>query len=106
MSGGAARPYPVRDRTGKTFGIRSQRRVEWTMVGGLVADDVHHGRTRSAGIVQVGNPVGQARPAVKQRHGWFLRHFPIAVSASGHHGLCKTEDAAHALNPVQGKDEL
>ena len=40
-------------------------------------------RARPPRVVQVGEPVGQARPAMQQRHRRLARHAPVAVGGAG-----------------------
>ena len=44
------------------LGVGGQRRVERAVVGGLVADDVDHGRRGAARVVQVGEPLARPGP--------------------------------------------
>jgi hypothetical protein len=76
------------------------------MEGGLVTDDIYHFCICPAGIVQVGDTVGETWSAVKQRYCRFPRHPRITVSTTGDNGLGHSEYAAHALNPIKSNDEM
>ena len=94
---GAARP---------ALGIGRQRRVVRAMVGRLVAHDVDDRRLRAPGVVQVGEPVGEARAAVQQRRRRLARHARVAIGCAGHHALEQAEDAAHSRDAVECGDEV
>ena len=50
----------------------------------------------AARVVQVGEAVGEARPAMQQRRGRLAGHARVAVGGAGHHALEQSEHAAHA----------
>jgi hypothetical protein len=76
------------------------------MVSRLVADDIHHGGAGPASVVQIGEPVRQARATVQQRDRRFLRHAGVAIGAAGHHAFEQTENRTHAGNPVERRDKM
>ena len=76
------------------------------MVGRVVADDVDHRRLRAPRVVQIGEAVGEARPAVQQRGRRLLRHARVAVGRAGRDALEQAEDAAHAGHAVERGDEM
>ena len=76
------------------------------MVGGLVPHQVDDRGPGPAGVVQVGQAVGQARPAVEQGDRRLARHAPVAVGGAGDHPFEQAQDAAHARDPVQGRHEM
>ena len=76
------------------------------MVSRLVADDIHHGGAGPASVVQIGEPVRQARAAMQQRRGRFARHACIAVGGTGHHTLEQAEHAAHPRHAVERRDKM
>ena len=53
---------PGRNRTGEAGDIGGQQRVILQMVGRVIADDVDDRRRRAAGVVQIGEAVGQPGP--------------------------------------------
>jgi antirestriction protein ArdC len=72
----------------------------------MVAYDIYDGCAGSAGIVQIGEPVRQARATMQQRDRRFLRHAGVAVRAGGHHAFEQTQNATHTGNPVQRRDKV
>ena len=83
-----------------------QRGVEAGVVGGVVADDVDDGRGRPPGVVEVGEPVAEARAEVQQRGGRHARHPGVAVGGAGDDALEQAEDTAHLRHRVERGDEV
>ena len=81
------RVQPPRHRAGEPDDVRRERRVVLRVIRGVVADDVHDRRRGPARVVQVGEPVGQARPEVQQRRRRALRHAGVAVGHARHDTL-------------------
>ncbi len=96
-AGHAARP---------ALGIRGQRRIQRTVIGRLVADDVHDRGGSAARVVQVGERVRESRPAMEQGGRRLARHPRIAVGRAGHHALEQAQHAAHAGDAVERGDEM
>ena len=76
------------------------------MVGGLVADDVDHRGVGTAGVVQVGEAVGEAGAAMEQGGGRAAGHAGVAVGGAGDDAFEQAEDAAHAGDAVERGDEV
>ena len=102
--GGGA--HPGRGAARPALGVGGQRRVVRAVVGRLVAHDVDDRRLRAAGVVQVGEAVGEARAAVQQRRRRLAGHARVAVGRAGHHALEQAEHAAHAGHAVECGDEV
>ena len=102
----SAAAHPVRHGPGKPFSVVSQRRIERTVPGCMITDDVHHRRIGAPRIVDIGSAVGESGPAMHQRCGRLSRHARITVGASGDHRLCQSEHATHAGNLVERRDKM
>jgi hypothetical protein len=76
------------------------------MVGRVLADDVDDAGIRFLGVVQVGEPVGEAGPQVQQGRRRSPEHAAIAVGRARHHAFEQAEHAAHAWNLVEGGNEM
>ena len=98
--------HPPRHRSGEPDDVRRQRRVVLRVVGGVVADDVHDRRRRPAGVVQVGEPVGEPGPEVQQRRRRSLGHACVAVGHPGDDALEQPEHRPHPVDPVDRGDEV
>lgn len=72
----------------------------------MVAHDVDHRRAAAAGVVEVGQPVAEARPEVQERGGRLAGHAGVAVRRRGHDPFEQAEDAAHLGHGVEGGDEV
>jgi hypothetical protein len=68
----------------------------------VLADDVDDRRPGAAGVVEVGDAVGQAGTEVQQRHGRGATHSRVPVGGAGHDALGQPEDGADAGNVVEG----
>ncbi len=99
-------PHPGRHRPGQALDVGGQRRVEADVIDRVLADDVDDAGIRLLGVVQVGEPIGEAGTEMQQRRGRRALHAEIAVGGTGHHALEQAEHAAHALDPVQRRDEM
>ena len=76
------------------------------MAGGVRADDDDHRGPGPAGVVQVGQAVGQARPEV-QEHGCGLAGDPgVAVGGAGGDALEQRQHPAHLRHRNQRADEV
>ena len=59
-------PHPGRHRPRQALDVGGQRRVVADVVGGVLADDVDDAGIGLLGVVQVGEPIGQARAEMEQ----------------------------------------
>ena len=97
---------PVRGGPRQPLDIGGQGRVVLPVIGRMIADDVDHARGRLVGVVDVGEPVGEARPEMQQGRGRVVGHAVIAVGGAGHDALEQPQDAAHAVDPVERRDKM
>ena len=72
----------------------------------MLADDVDNAGMRLLGVVQIGKAIGETGTEMEQRRGRSALHAVIAVGRSRHDALEQAEHAAHALDPVQRRDEM
>ena len=72
----------------------------------MVTDDVHERRPGPAGVVEVGQPVAEARPEVQQRRRRSPGHAPVPVGRAGDDALEEAEDAPHGRHVVERGDEV
>lgn len=100
---GGAGFHPARVVSRQRFDVGGQRRVEADVVMRMVADDVDHRRIGAAGVVQVGNAVGQARPEMQQRRRGFAGHPADAVGGAGANAL---EQGKHRFHPRHAVERL
>ena len=103
-AGGGA--HPMAEGPRRAFDVGGQGRIEMPVMGGVVADDVDDRRLRAHGVVEVRQAVGETGPEVKKSAGRPIQHAGIAVGGTRHHPLEQPEDAAHALDPVEGGHEM
>ena len=81
--------------------VGSQRRVESDVVMRMVADDIDHRRIRAAGVVQIGDAVGQARSEMQQGRRGFAGHSADAVGGAGADAFEQGEHRFHARHAVE-----
>ena len=86
--------------------LGGERRVERVVIGGLVADDVDDRAVRPAGVMEVGEAVGEAGPAMEERRRGPAGHARIAVGGAGGDALEQGEDATDARHAVERGDEV
>ena len=98
--------HPAGDAARPALGIGGQRRIQRPVIGRLVADDVDDRGRGAAGVVQIGQAVGEAGTAVQQRRGGLAGHPRVAVGGAGHHAFEQAEHAVHAGNAVERGDEM
>jgi hypothetical protein len=98
--------HPARHRSRQGFSIRGQRRVVGPVIGRMITDDIDDRGKRALRVVQVGKPVGKARPAMKQRRRRPAGHAPVAVGATGHHRLGQAKHAAQSRHAVERGNEM
>ena len=99
--------HPGRDAARPAFGVRGQRRVERAVIGRLVADDVDDAGAGAPRVVQVGQPVREARARNAAAWRRACRAIAaVAVGRAGDHVLLQAEHAAHAGDAVERRDEM
>ncbi len=81
-------------------------RVVLLVVRRVVADDVDDRRLTLARVVQVGEPVAEARPEVQQRGRGPVGHAAVAVGRAGGDAFEQREHAAHLGHRVERGDEV
>ena len=86
--------------------VRLEGRVVTGVVGGVVAHDVDERRAGPPCIVQVGQPVAEARPEMQQGRRRPAGDPPVAVGGTGDDALEEAEDAAHGRHVVQRGHEV
>ena len=64
------------------------------MRGGVFSDDVHDSGARTARVVQVGKPICQTRPEMKQRRCWMAAHAIPAIRSTRGDPFKKHQHAA------------
>jgi hypothetical protein len=106
VSGAVESADPSRDGVRKSCHIRGERRIVTQVRGGVFAHDVHDGRARLAGIVEVGESVGEARPEVQERGGGTAGQAGVTVGRSRTNAFVQAEHTAHFRHAVQGSDAL
>ena len=99
-------PHPARDVARDGLDVGLQRRVVLDMVGRVVADDVDDRHLGAARVVQVRQPVAQARPEVQQRRRGPIRHPRVAVGGAGGDALEQAEHRTHLRHGVERGDEM
>ncbi len=101
IRGRNAPAHEARDRRGQRLDVGAERRVEREVPARVVADQVDDRRARAPGVVQVGEPVGEAGPEMEQHEGGASRHAGIAVGRAGAHALEEPEHRPHAADRVE-----
>ena len=99
-------PQPVGHRRSQALDVGCQRRIERKMVGGMVADDIDHRNAGAPGIVQVGEPVCQSRPRMKQRRGRAAGHPRVTIGSACHHALEKPQHATHVRPAIESRNKM
>ena len=102
----AAGVHPAGHGAGQGLDVGLERGVVADVAGGVGAHDDHHRGAGPAGVVQVGQAVGQAGAEVQQHRGGLPGDPGVAVSGSGGDALEQGQDAAHLGYRVQGGDEV
>src|SRR5258708_37077894 len=76
------------------------------MVGGVFAKNIDDPGACRFEIGKVGKRVSKSRTEMKKRRGRFAGHPEIAVSRARRHGLMQTQNATHAIDPVEGRHKM
>ena len=100
LTGGFRLPGPVGHRAGQVGDLAADQLVfgeVGLVVAGVGADDVHHRRIAAAGVVQVGDTVGQTRPNMQQGKRRLAGHAAVAVGGAGDHVLLQAQYGAHRV---------
>jgi hypothetical protein len=91
---GAAWPaHPGGHGAGQGVDVRLERGVESLVVGGVVPDDVDDRAAGPAGVVQIGQAVGQAGAEMQESGSRPPEHPPVSIRGSGGHPFEETQDA-------------
>ena len=106
VAGGAAGVHPAGYGARQGLDVGLQRRVVADVAGGVGADDDHHRGPGPAGVVQVGQAVGQAGAEVQQHRGGFPGDPRVPVGGAGGDALEQREHPAHLGHRVQRADEV
>jgi hypothetical protein len=72
------------------------------MVASVVANDVDKGGLGTAGIMQVGNAIAQARAKMQQGSGGATCHASITISRARANALKQAENGPHLWHVVYG----
>jgi len=75
--------------------------IIFTVIDGMVPDDIDHRRVRALGIVDIGPAIEVAGAEVQQRHRRLALDPAIAVRRARRHALEKTEDGVYPRLPVE-----
>ena len=94
------------DGAGEGRDIAGEGRVNAQVGGGMFADDAHHGRSRFARVVEVGEGVSEAGAEMEERRGGLAESARVAVGRTGTDAFEETEYAAHATHTVQRGHEM
>ena len=93
----------ARHGAGQRLDVGRERRVGAPVPGGVVADEVDDRRVGPAGVVQVGDAVGEAGTEMQQRQRRPAGDPAVAVGGAGDDALEQAEDAAHAGDAGRGR---
>ena len=86
---------------GHGFDIGLQLGIVLHVIGGVVADNVHHRHLAFAGVVQVGQAIAQAAAQVQQRSCRLVGHAGVAVGGTGGYAFKQGQHGAHFGFAVQ-----
>jgi len=103
---GTAAVHPAGYGAGQRLDVGLQGGVVADVTGGVRADDDHHRGPGPAGVVQVGQAVGQAGAEVQQDRGGFPGHPRVPVGGAGGDALEQREHPAHLGHRIQRADEV
>ena len=103
---GAAGVHPAGYGAGQGLDVGLQGGVVADVAGGVGTDDDHHRGPGPAGVVQVGQAVGQAGAEVQQHRGGFPGDPRVPVGGAGGDALEQREHPAHLGHRVQRADEV
>jgi len=92
---------PAGHRGCESLDVHVEWRVDRAVPGGMITDDVQYRRACAAGIVEVGNTVGEAGPQMHEGHGGLAQHASIPVSSAGADAFKKPEHGPDARNCIE-----
>ena len=96
----------MRERPGDAFDVGGERRVVLDVIERVLAHDIDDARARLLGVVQVGRRVGQTGTEMQQGRGGLVGHAVVAVGRATAYAFEEAEHAAHALDAIEGTDEM
>lgn len=98
---------PSRDGPGKSLDIRARSRVlVLVVVAGVTAHDNDDRARRPTSIVEVGQPVREARSEMEQRDRGLFRHPAVAIGGAGRDTLMQAEDWPYRALFLEAGDEM
>jgi hypothetical protein len=97
---------PAGHGTGQGLDVGLERGVVADVAGGVGAHDDDYRGSGPAGVVQVGQAVGQAGAKVQEDGGGLPGDPGVAVGGPGGDALEQGQHAAHGGYRVQGADEV
>ena len=100
------RAVPPRHRPGDGRDVRLQGGVVAGVVRRMVAHDVDDRRPGPPRVVEIGQPVAEARSEMQQRGRWAPGDAPVPVGGTGDDSLEEAEDAPHGGHVVQRCDKV
>jgi hypothetical protein len=92
--------------TGQRLDIGFQWGIEFDVMGGVVADDIHHRGVCAPGVVQIRQPVGQSRTQVQQGGGGPAGDPGVTVGRTGGHPFEQAQHRAHLRAVIQCRNEM
>ena len=100
-------PHPGGDGPRDALDVRRERRVVLDVIGRVLAHDIDDARAApSRALWRLARPLPRPGPRCKQRGGGPLGHAPVAVRGPRHDALEEAEDAADAVDLVEGGHEV
>ena len=99
-------PHPCRNVARDRLDIGLQRGVVLSVVRRVIAHDVEQGHPRPARVVEVCDPVAEARPQVQEGRRRRVRHACVSIRGPSRHTLEEREDRPHFRHRIQRGDEV
>jgi hypothetical protein len=97
---------PRGDRPGDRIDVGVERGDEGLVVARVLPDDIEHGGTGAAGVVQIGQAVPEPGTEVQQSGRGPSRHPAVTVRRPCRDTLEQAEDPAHLRIPVERRHEV
>jgi hypothetical protein len=76
------------------------------MVGGLIPNDADDWHSRTLGVVEVSQPIGETGSTMQQGCCRFPSYSRITIRRSSHYSLEKPKHTTNARNPVERSNKM